>query len=185
MAKSLRNLFDSLLQNPRRFASALVITALWIIVSFGATKLLWILPWTLVHPSLFHPLFELFPVFGVLIVIIAVLLGITLSLSRRFANVMLVLTPITSLLAALAAFLIFSTPCSGLGCLGHGLALFAEGLVVFLGIIVIPIAWARRKSDSPDFKVLLTKSLLPGLLSLLVFSGLWAVSTYPLRLLIQ
>lgn len=185
MATSLRNLFNSLLQNPRRFASALLISALWIMVSFGATKLLWILPWANNYPSTFHPLFGLFPVFGVSIVIIAVLLGIASALSRPFANVMLILTPIISVLAALSAFLIFRIPCSGFECIGHGFALFAEGLVVFLGIIVIPIAWARRASDSSDFKVLLTKSLLPGLLSLLVFSGLWAVSTYPLRSLIQ
>ena len=177
MAMSLQNPFNSLLQNPRRFASPFFITALWIIISYWATWYLW-LPWK--DPSLFHPLFEVFPPLGVLIVITAVLMGIASARSRPFANVMLVLIPIISVLAIVSAFLLLRISCTGLECIVLGLATIFEGLVAFLGIVILPIAWARRVSDSSDFKVLLMKSLLPGLLSLLVFWGFWVVSTYPL-----
>ena len=172
---SLQNPFNSLLQNPRKFASPFFITALWIIISYWATWYLW-LPWK--SPSLFHPFLEAYPILGVLLVITTVLMGIASALSRPFASFSLVLTLIISLLTIVSAFLILRIPCSGgFACMGHALSLFAEAVVVFLGLVILPIAWSRRVSDSSDFKVLLAKSLMPGLLSLLVFWGLWAIST--------
>ena len=129
---------------------------------------------------MFHPLLEVYPTLGVLLVITAVLMSIASALSSPFANVMLVLTPIISVFAIVSALLLLRISCSGLECIVLGSALIFEGLVAFLGIVILPIAWARRVSDSSDIKVLLTKSLIPGLLSLLVFWGFWVVSTYPL-----
>ena len=124
------------------FASASAIALIWVIVAL------------LVASSLFNFLIEI-PLLLVLTTIIALPLSFFAGLNRSFAKIVLLLIPASIVVSSALTFA------------RVGIPLVVAILILFLAIAVVPVAWARLRTDEFEFRTLLVKSIFPGVVLLL------------------
>ncbi|MEK7558775.1 MAG: hypothetical protein AAB521_00545 [Patescibacteria group bacterium] len=111
------------------------------------------------------------------LIIVALVLNLMQFFLRPVAKIIIILYPILAVILYIQSFFSIGKPCFGVGCL---VLMLEHGLPTLLSISVLPLAWVRIKNKDFYFRSIFSKSLIPGLIILVITFILGSVSFFPL-----